>query len=69
MNTLGYYGRDVEKATLLKAFENLGTSSLLNDKGIGQRQMVLISGTSGTGKTKLTEILKDPAAKQSTCFS
>jgi len=71
LDTLGFYGRDAEKATLLKAFKNLGTSSPPNGECMAQgteRQIVLISGTSGTRKTKLTKILKDPVAQQNGLF-
>jgi len=71
LSTLGIYGRDAEKATVLKAFEDLGTSSQTSSECPSQamqRQMVLISGTSGTGKTKLAEILKEPVAQQNGLF-
>jgi len=71
LKTLDVYGRDDEKATLLKAFSELPISSQSDIDPASQatqRQLVLISGTSGTGKTKLTEILKDPVADQNGLF-
>jgi len=71
LSTLTLHGRDVEKATLLQGFENLRTSSRPNDERCPQytkRQLVLISGTSGTGKTKLAEILRDRVTLQNGLF-
>jgi len=71
LNTLGLYGRDCEKGTLLKAFENLGKPSRPNGESClqsTQKQVVLISGTSGTGKTKLAEILRNPVTQQNGLF-
>jgi AAA ATPase domain len=71
LDSLGLYGRDADMETLLKAFDGLSSSTSLTGEGTarpGQRQLVLISGTSGAGKTTLAEILKAPATEQGGLF-
>ena len=71
LDSLGLHGRDKEKQTLTKAFDELSPStSSTSDATPGprQQQLVLISGTSGTGKTKLAEILKAPSTEQGGLF-
>jgi len=55
----------------MQAFENLGTSlssttssQCVEQATTQQRQVVLISGTSGTGKSRLAKILDDPVVLQ-----
>ena len=51
-DSLGIYGRDQELAQIESCFERL-----IN--GVSERQLLLISGFSGTGKTRLARSLQD----------
>ena len=50
-SSLGIYGRDQEVSRIKTCFENLV-------HGISERELILISGFSGTGKTRLAETLQ-----------
>ncbi len=61
-DSLGLYGRDKEIAILNEELESLVSSSN------GNRRVVLISGTSGAGKTKLAETLRFPTFRKKGLF-
>ncbi|MEL6558737.1 MAG: ATP-binding sensor histidine kinase [Bacteroidota bacterium] len=53
------YGRDTQKETLLSSFERLGT---------GSKEITLITGHSGTGKTSLVYEIHKPITRQKGIF-
>ncbi|KAL7556634.1 hypothetical protein ACA910_014165 [Epithemia clementina (nom. ined.)] len=55
-HSLGVHGREEEISILNRCFDQLLTGNV-------ERQLVLISGTSGSGKSKLADTLKKPTKK------
>ena len=66
--SLGFYGRDKEVSALIGRLNSLVGADASSIGDTAQRGLVLVSGTSGIGKTRLAETLRAPTLKHGGLF-